>query len=232
MGVYLNSKAAYTLYKNETEKPYFVDKSSMLEELFPLVQTGNNHICITRPRRFGKTVMENMISSFFSRVCDTKDVFQKLRIAESKDYEKYRNQFSVIHISLNELGGRCDSYEQYIERIEKRLVRDLKRKYPDAWIDEKESVVDAFLELYAQNEEARFIFVFDEWDFIFHQNFTTEKDKKDYLMFLRDLLKDRPYVQLAYMTGILPIAKYSSGSELNMFSEFTMAEEERFSEYF
>lgn len=232
MGVYLNSKAAYTLYKSETEKPYFVDKSSMLEELFPLVQTGNNHICITRPRRFGKTVMANMISSFFSRACDTKDVFQKLRIAESKDYEKYRNQFSVIHVSLNELGGRCNSYEQYIERIEKRLVRDLKREYPDAWIDEKESVVDAFLELYAQNEETRFIFVFDEWDFIFHQSFTTEKDKKDYLMFLRDLLKDRPYVQLAYMTGILPIAKYSSGSELNMFSELTMAEEERFSEYF
>lgn len=65
MGVYLNSKAAYTLYKNETEQPYFVDKSQMLEELFPLVRTGNNHICITRPRRFGKTVMANMIAAFF-----------------------------------------------------------------------------------------------------------------------------------------------------------------------
>ena len=65
MGVYLNSKTAYTLYKSETEKPYFVDKTKMLEELFPLVQTGNNHICITRPRRFGKTVAANMISAFF-----------------------------------------------------------------------------------------------------------------------------------------------------------------------
>ena len=65
MGVYLDSKTAYTLYKSETEKPYFVDKTKMLEELFPLVQTGNNHICITRPRRFGKTVMANMIAAFF-----------------------------------------------------------------------------------------------------------------------------------------------------------------------
>ena len=89
------------------------------------------------------------------------------------------------------------------------------------WIGENESVVDVFFELYAQNEETRFIFVFDEWDFIFNQNFTTEKDKKDYLMFLRDLLKDRPYVQLAYMTGILPIAKYSSGSELKLMDKFT-----------
>lgn len=67
MGVFLNSKTAYTLYKNETEKPFFVDKSRMLEELFPLVREGNNHICITRPRRFGKTVTANMIASFFQK---------------------------------------------------------------------------------------------------------------------------------------------------------------------
>ena len=65
LGRYLNSRAAYTLYKSETEKPYFVDKSEMLQELFPLVRTGNNHICITRPRRFGKTVAANMIAAFF-----------------------------------------------------------------------------------------------------------------------------------------------------------------------
>ena len=79
MGIYLNSKAAYTLYKSETEKPYFVDKTKMLEELFPLVQTGNNHICITRPRRFGKTVMANMIASFFSKAFDSKEMIQQLR---------------------------------------------------------------------------------------------------------------------------------------------------------
>ena len=76
------------------------------------------------------------------------------------------------------------------------------------------------------------MFVLDEWDFLFHQPFATEEEKKAYLMFLRSLLKDRPYVLLAYMTGILPIAKYSSGSELNMFTEFTMAGTQAFSEYF
>lgn len=70
MGVYLNSTTAYTLYKDEVENPYFVDKSCMLEELFPLVNKGNNHICFTRPRRFGKTVMANMVASFFSKGCD------------------------------------------------------------------------------------------------------------------------------------------------------------------
>lgn len=231
MGIYLNSRTAYTLYKSETEKPYFVDKSRMLEELFPLVKTGNNHICITRPRRFGKTVMANMIASFFSKAYDAQDIFQGLQIANIVDYEKYRNQFSVIHISFNELGGRCTSYAQYIERIEKRLMKDLKKEYPEADIDEEESAAEILLELYAENDTAQFVFVLDEWDFIFHQSFITENDKREYLMFLRNLLKDRPYVLLAYMTGILPIAKYSSGSELNMFSEFTLATEERFSEY-
>lgn len=232
MGVYLNSKTAYTLYKSETEKPYFVDKTKMLEELFPLVQTGNNHICITRPRRFGKTVAANMISAFFSNACDARDVFDFLQIAETADYDKCLNQFPVIHISFNELGSRCNSYRDYIERIEKKLLRDLKKEYAKLDLEEIDNGADALLELYAQDETARFVFVLDEWDFIFHQNFITEQDKKEYLMYLRNLLKDRPYVRLAYMTGILPIAKYSSGSELNMFSEFTMASEERFSEYF
>ena len=81
-------------------------------------------------------------------------------------------------------------------------------------------------------EEARFIFVLDEWDYIFHREYVTENDKKAYLEFLSNLLKGKAYVELVYMTGILPIAKYSSGSELNMFYEYTMAEEERYSEYF
>ena len=232
MGIYLNSKASYTLYKSETEKPYFVDKSRMLEELFPLVKTGNNHICITRPRRFGKTVMANMIASFFSNAFDSGDIFRQLWIARTPDYENCINRFPVIHISFNETGTQCSNYAQYIDRIEKRLVRDLKKEYPHIELSGEEGAAESFLELYDEDDTARFIFVLDEWDFIFHQSFITEKDKRNYLTFLRNLLKDRPYVRLAYMTGILPIAKYSSGSELNMFSEFTMASEEKFSEYF
>ncbi len=98
--------------------------------------------------------------------------------------------------------------------------------------DEEEDVIDILLSIYRKDPSVRFIFVLDEWDYIFHQDFVTEEDKKEYLLFLRSLLKDRPYVLMAYMTGILPIAKYSSGSELNMFMEYTMITEERFSETF
>ncbi len=81
MGFYLNSAAPGALYKSETESPYFVDKSQLLEELIPFVQQGNKHICITRPRRFGKTVMANMIGAFFGKGSDTQDIFDALQIS-------------------------------------------------------------------------------------------------------------------------------------------------------
>lgn len=232
MGIYLNSETAYTLYKNETVKPYFVDKSLMLAELFPLVKEGSNYICVTRPRRFGKTVMANMIAAFFSNAHDSADIFDTLKISKKKEYKTYRNQYAVIHISFNDISRQCTNYEQYITRIEKRLVRDLKKVYPYVELTEEGSAVDALLDIYAEDPAARFVFVLDEWDFLFHQSFVKENEKMAYLQFLRSLLKDRPYVLLAYMTGILPIAKYSSGSELNMFLEYTMAAEEKFSGYF
>ena len=232
MGIYVNSKNAYALYKKETAKPYFVDKTVLLKELFPLVEEGSHYLCVTRPRRFGKTVMANMVASFFSKGHRANDVFQNLQIYQDKDYEKYLNKYTVIHIMFNDLPRNCNSYKQYIDRIEETLIKDLKKEYPDMPIDDQNAVWDTLLEIYAEKQDINIVFVFDEWDFIFHQKFVTEDDKLSYLQFLRNLLKDRPYIALVYMTGILPIAKYSSGSELNMFAEFTMTTEQRFSEYF
>lgn len=163
---------------------------------------------------------------------DTEDLFATLKIHQEENYERFQNKYTVIHIMLNDVPKKCSSYEKYIDRIEKMLVNDLKKEYPDFSIDEDMALWDILLAIHAENTTERFIFVLDEWDFIFHQSFVTEEDKQEYLQFLRSLLKDRPYISLVYMTGILPIAKYSSGSELNMFAEYTMTNEQRFSEYF
>ncbi|MDO4292758.1 MAG: AAA family ATPase [Eubacteriales bacterium] len=232
MGIYLNGRTAYTLYRGEAQQPYFVDKSGLLEELFPMVSAGNRHICITRPRRFGKTVMANMVSAFFSEAVDAAELFGTLAVSHVPGYESHRNRYPVIHISMNELPKNCSSYEQYIGRIEEILLKDLEREYPGIPVEDGMTVWDALMELYADEPDTGFIFVLDEWDFIFHQDFVTERQRREYLSFLRNLLKDKPYVRLTYMTGILPIAKYSSGSELNMVAEYTMASEERFSGYF
>ena len=232
MGFYLNSTAAYTLYKNESEKFYFVDKSQMLEELFALLDDGNSCVCLTRPRRFGKTIMANMAAAFFSKACDSGALFDRLAVSKARGYESFRNKFDVVHISLNDVPRDCSSYGQYIRRIENHLARDLAKEFPDVEFDPEDALWDMFMTLYMEHPEVQFVFVLDEWDFIFHQDFVTEADRKSYLGFLRSLLKDRPYVKLAYMTGILPISKYSSGSGLNMFAEYTMARSRMFSECF
>lgn len=231
MGTYLNSITPYTLYKSESLSPYFVDKTLMLRELFPYVSAGNRHICITRPRRFGKTIMANMISSFFQKASDSRDVFDSLAISQVDDYRRYKNQYNVIRIDFSKMPRNCDSYTQYIERIEALLIEDVKEAFPQVKINEADAVGDILESVFVQCGE-KFIFVLDEWDFIFHRDFINEIDKEKYVAFLSNLLKDRPYVVLSYMTGILPIAKYSSGSELNMFAEFTMVNSPMFGEYF
>lgn len=231
MGTYLNSITPYTLYKSESLSPYFVDKTLMLRELFPYVSAGNRHICITRPRRFGKTIMANMISSFFQKASDSSEVFDSLTISQVDDYRRYKNQYNVIRIDFSKMPRNCDSYTQYIERIEALLIEDVKEAFPQVKINEADAVGDILESVFVQCGE-KFIFVLDEWDFIFHRDFINEIDKEKYVAFLSNLLKDRPYVVLSYMTGILPIAKYSSGSELNMFAEFTMVNSPMFGEYF
>lgn len=244
MGVYLNSKKPYLLFRNERFARYFVDKSEILKDLVPLVEQedefpngvcsskGHRYVCITRPRRFGKTVMANMISAYFGKGNDSKNVFQGLAVAGYEWFEQHLNQHNVVHIMLNEMPDQCTSYERYISRIKKRLLEDLIRNFPDVKIEAEDTLWDAFNSIIEFGNGEKFIFVLDEWDFIFHRNFITEADKAAYIDFLSNLLKDQPYVELVYMTGILPIAKYSSGSELNMFFEYTMATREKYSEYF
>lgn len=102
----------------------------------------------------------------------------------------------------------------------------MKEKFPKANIDEKYTIWEVFSQL-----DEKFIFIFDEWDYIFNANIF-EEDQDKFLEFLMKLLKDKPYVALAYMTGILPIKKYSSGSSLNMFDEFTILNDMIYGEYF
>ena len=232
MGNYLDSRASFTAYFEVYKSPYFVDKTAILEKLIPRIGISEKYVCITRPRRFGKSVTANMVAAFFSRGCDSREIFDNLKIAEAPFYTEHVNRYPVISISFNRLPRRCGSFEDYISRIERKLTEDLVESYPQAKVDPEDAVWDILKSIYDTDPAARFIFVLDEWDFIFHKDFISEIDKKSYIDFLSSLLKDQPYVDFVYMTGILPIAKYSSGSELNMFLEYTMASEELFSSDF
>ena len=103
--------------------------------------------------------------------------------------------------------------------------------YENCGLSKDDSAWDALQKIYEQTD-GKFMFVLDEWDAVFHMPFISREDQQEYLLFLKWLLKDQPYIEFAYMTGVLPIAKYSSGSELNMFAEYDMVSSEKFSEYF
>ena len=246
MGVYLNGTSAYNLFQEDFSLTYYVDKTEILNELVPLIELKKNtsekkgedrgkgpkYVAITRPRRFGKTVMANMIAAYFGRGVDSHEEFDTLKVSRYPWYRKHLNQHNVIRIVLNEMPRNCTSYVQYIDRIQALLIDDLTMAYPKARIRETDAVWDALTKVHEYCNGEKFIFVLDEWDYIYHQNFADDKDKANFTKFLSNLLKDKAYVELAYMTGILPIAKYSSGSELNMFFEYSMAARVKYNEYF
>lgn len=232
MGYYLNSEDAYELYKSETGKDYFIDKTKMLQDLIRIIDQGGDSISITRPRRFGKSVIAAMIGAFFGKGADSSALFSKLKIAENSEYTKHLNQHNVIYVDFSKGPAECKSYAQYIDYIKERLTLDLKESYPNAFLLPDDTLGETLRNVFRKYNREKFILVFDEWDYIFHRDYFTESDRGRFTAFLGDLTKGRAYVTLTYMTGILPIKKYSGSDTMNHFAEFNMANSGMYSEYF
>ena len=203
MGLYLNSNRSLKNYEELYRSDYFVDKSLIIERLNKLIGKRSKYLCITRPRRFGKTSVADMIGAYYSKAVDSKDIFDNLKISAVNGYDENLNKYNVINISFNKMpdSGNINPNEFF-------TVGDMLESTGD-----------------------QFIFVLDEWDYIFSKELFQE-NQDDFLEFLTFLLKDKPYVLLCYMTGVLPIKRYSSGSALNMFDEFTFLKDRRFGEFF
>lgn len=232
MAVFLNTTSPFENYRSVVSARFFVDKTWLLDEILEAANTDNQrYTCVTRPRRFGKTVMANMIGAFLGKASDGKQVFHKLNIARSGHYQPHLNKHDLIYIDFSRLPEKCTSYDSYISRIIHGLKSDLLQEFSSLALDIGQSVWDMMAEIFHKTRRT-FIFVMDEWDAVFHMSFISQREQEEYLLFLKNLLKDQVYVELAYMTGILPIAKYSGGSELNMFAEYNMATKEKFSGYF
>lgn len=226
MGLYLNSNSIlkkYTrLYKNE----YFVDKSLIINQINKLIGSFDVYLCVTRPRRFGKTSLINMLGAYYSKAADSSQIFDTLKISQANGYREHLNKYNVISISFNEIPDNLKTYDQYINNITNQVKKEVISEFNLTDIEESDS-----LKRVLQKSKQQFIFLLDEWDYIFNNNLFEESQDK-FLEFLRNLLKDESYVELCYMTGVLPIKKYSSGSALNMFDEFTFLKDRKFGEYF
>ncbi len=223
---YLNVNNSQRMLKKYLRNKIYVDKSLLIEEINPYLDTGDNSICITRPRRFGKTYNANMLAAYYTKGLDSKELFDNLKISQCDDYLEHLNQYNVVYIDFSIMSRNCNSYHQYIDLITANIISDMESYY-DIHLSPQYP-----LSAYFNQSNDSFIFILDEWDSIFYKNFMNDENKINYLEFLKDLVKDQPYVVLTYMTGVLPIAKYSSGSALNNFTEYNFINDRTFTDFF
>lgn len=228
MGIYLNPNNIS--FQQALNSKIYVDKSMLIKYVNSVIYTEQKFICVSRPRRFGKSMTANMLTAYYSRGCDSGEMFQNLKISQNTDFEKHLNKYNVIHINMQEFLSESDSMEEMLEFIDEDLTDELKNEYPDVHYPKRQNLIKVIATIFSQTN-IPFVFVIDEWDCIFRVHKNDLESQKKYLDFLRNLLKDRSYVALAYMTGILPIKKYGEHSALNMFTEVSMTDPREYAEF-
>ena len=228
MGVYLNP--GNENFKQAINSKIYIDKTRLISCTNEVINTLQKFVCVSRPRRFGKSMAANMLAAYYDRECDSKELFTNYKIAQDKSFQVHLNQYNVIFLNVQNALSRAENMEQLIEYIQMEILTEIKEYYQNL-IPKTEKFLSAALEkLYSKSKE-QFIFIIDEWDCIFRNKNFDEDIQTAYLDFLRDLLKDKAYVALAYMTGILPIKKYGNHSALNMFDEFSMTDPGEYAQY-
>lgn len=219
MGIYLNpdNSKFYRAINSEI----YVDKTELIHYTNKVLNTMQQYICVSRPRRFGKSMAADMLSAYYSRGCDSAELFSGLKIAEDESFSKYLNQYDTLFLNMQEFLSQSTNADSMIDLLKKNVLWEVLAEYPDFCYFDKTNLTRTLQDVY-QNTRRPFIIIIDEWDCIFREYKGDQEIQKRYLDFLRDLLKDKSYLHLAYMTGILPVKKYGTHSALNMFDEFSM----------
>ena len=232
MGTYLNpGKGAF---EEAFNSEIFVDKTEMIGYLNSVARTEQKYVCVSRPRRFGKTMATKMICAYYDREADSRSLFEKCKISKVTDnngqgWDEYLGKFNVIRLVMTNFFNKKRTVDQAIDTIELRILDELAEEYPDIKYDENDFYYS--IDKFYRKSKTQFVIVIDEWDAIFREYKEDKEGQKKYLDFLRDWLKDKEYIALAYMTGILPIKKYGKHSALNMFDEYSMTQPMRLASY-
>ena len=228
MGIYLNPNNQN--FYEAVNKEIYVDKSLLIERVEYLRKKVNKYICVSRPRRFGKSTDANMLVAYYSKGCDSLDIFNDLKISQTELYQKHINKHNVIHLDIQKFLSVNDSIQEMIKDINESILFELIEEYGDIKFIRKDILSRVLSQIFAYTNES-FIFIIDEWDCIFREYKEDKEAQEKYLDYLRLLFKEQPYVELVYMTGILPIKKYGTHSALNMFDEISMVDSGLLSEY-
>ena len=228
MGSYLNP--GNERFEMAINSEIYVDKTELIAETNKVINTEQRFVCVSRPRRFGKSMAANMLVAYYDKSCDSKKMFAPYKISNNKDYKEYLNKYNVIAINMQDFLSLKPVINEMVMYLQKKIIKELQKKYVEIMYEDETFLSIALKEIYS-NTKDQFIIVIDEWDCVLREKKFTQQDYTIYLDFLRNLLKDQTYVALAYMTGILPIKKYGSHSALNMFYEYSMTDPGDYADY-
>lgn len=238
MGIYFNTGTKK--FCSALQSKIYVDKTGFLTYTNSVIDTEDRYICLSRPRRFGKSITAAMLAAYYGKSFDSSALFDGKKIAQSADYKKYMNKYDIIEVDLNVFRRRIDpqtnmpvTAAQTISLFQQEIIQELRETYPNCVDTEESDLPNAMARVYAQTGSA-FIVIIDEWDTIFREDPDDEEAQKLYLKLLRGLFKDstsKEFLALGYLTGILPVKKYGTQSALNNFDEFTMINPEPLEEY-
>ena len=211
----------------------YVDKTGLIEYTNSVLDTTNAYICNSRPRRFGKSYAANMLAAYYSKGTDSEQMFSGLKISKDADFKKHLNKYDVIHIDIQWFLANCDDADKVVSFITKSVLDELRGIYPDALPQEVVTLPDA-LSRVKERTGQKFVVIIDEWDVIIRDGAIIENVQDEYLNFLRGMFKGvepTKYIQLAYLTGILPIKKERAQSAVNNLDEFTMLQADELAPY-
>ena len=229
MGIYLNPGNG--MFQKAIDSEVYVDKTGLIAKTNAIIGTRDCMVCVSRPRRFGKSMAIDMLAAYYSRACDSAAQFAGFEIAGDSSFEKHLNSYDVIRLVMSDMfrrgGGTVDGALSLVEELVKE---ELAEAYPHVRFNEATPLVIC-LERTFKATGVPFVMLIDEWDFAMRESAGEEGQQKVYLDWLRDLLKDEEYVGLAYATGILPVKKYGQHSALNMFDEVSMLNAVPFSRF-
>ena len=230
MGIYVNP--GNENFRRTVSSDIYVDKTMMISVINQLIDKENNRLCVSRPRRFGKTITGNMLCAYYSKGCDSTDLFAPYKIAGVSDYREKMNRYHVIKIDMNSEYQNTLVKEELVSRLSREIIRELEDCFPTVQFDERDSLAQCLLRIYAATKET-FIILLDEYDVLVRESVPREVFES-YLSFLNGLFKSdtlRPAISLAYLTGILPVVRDKIQSKLNNFEEYTILDAMELSEF-
>ena len=227
MGIYLNPGTIE--FQESINSEIYVDKTMLIERTNAALRTKQKYMCISRPRRFGKSMAADMLAAYYGKDYDSAALFDGLEISHCETFSTHLNKYNVFKINMQEFLSMTQNVDKMLKVLQKRLIKELKYNYPE-YVD-CDNLVFAMQDIFSYTGQS-FIVLIDEWDCLFREYKQDEEAQRKYLDFLRVWLKDKGYIALAYMTGILPIKKYGTHSALNMFMEYSMTDPGNMAEYF